>query len=85
MKKLTAFIYSVVLLALAAYLWYGKKADISNIDVKGAVADESGVIQAHVEDRYEALDKKLDMLDAKLDKILDALNPKLPDNLQTVE
>lgn len=85
MKNLTAFIYSVVLLALAAYLWYGKKVDISNVEVKGAVADESGAIKARIDDRYEALDKKLDMLDAKLDKILDAVTPKLPDNLQTVE
>ena len=46
------------------------------------LAEENAAV---VEDRYQKLDKKLDRIEGKLDKLLEIANRPLPDGMQRAE
>lgn len=81
-SKLTRLMTATAAAALAAYLWYVSQKDITNVEVKGAVTEESSAIRDKVDDRCEAIEMKLDRIEDKLDRLLDIVSPRLPDGLQ---
>ena len=81
MKKLIVILI-LLILALGAAVWYLKFAGVTHEEIYGAVTDESRKIQSVVEDRYQALDRKLDRIESKLDKLLEIANRPLPDGMQ---
>ena len=82
MKKKLIVILILLVIALGAAVWYLKFAGVTHEEIYGAVTDESGKIQSVVEDRYRALDRKLDRIEGKLDRLLEIANRPLPDGMQ---
>ena len=84
MKKLIVILMLLVI-ALGAAVWYLKFAGVTHEEIYGAVTDESEKIRSVVEDRYQKLDKKLDRIEGKLDKLLEIANRPFPDGMQRAE
>ena len=84
MKKLIAILI-LLLIALAAALWYLRFSGVTHEEIYKAVTEESSKVQTVVDDRYRKLDQKLDRIEGKLDKLLKIANRPLPDGMQRVE
>ena len=84
MKKLMVILI-LLLIVLAASLWYLKFCGVTHEDIYEAVTEESTKVQSVVDDRYQRLDKKLDRIEGKLDKLLEIANRPLPDGMQKAE
>ena len=84
MKKLIVFLI-LLLIALAAALWYLKFYGVTHEEIYEAVTEESAKMRAVVDDRYQRLDRKLDRIEGKLDKLLEIANRPLPDGMQKAE
>ena len=84
MKKLIVILV-LPLIAAAAAVWYLKFAGVTHEEIYDAVTEESAKVQAVVDDRYQKLDKKLDRIEGKLDKLLEIANRPLPDGMQRAE
>ena len=75
----------LLLVALAAALWYLKFYGVTHEEIYEAVTEESAKVQSVVDDRYRKLDQKLDCIEEKLDKLLEIANRPLPDGMQRAE
>ena len=84
MKKLIVILI-LLMIALGAAVWYLKFAGVTHEEIYEAVTEESAKVQNVVDDRYQKLDKKLDRIEGKLDKILEIANRPLPDGMQRAE
>ena len=84
MKKLIVVLI-LLLIALAAALWYLKFYGVTHEEIYEAVTEESAKVQSVVDDRYQRLDRKLDRIEGKLDKLLEIANRPLPDGMQKAE
>ena len=84
MKKLIVVLI-LLLVALAAALWYLKFYGVTHEEIYEAVTEESAKVQSVVDDRYRKLDQKLDCIEEKLDKLLEIANRPLPDGMQRAE
>ena len=84
MKKL-AVILVLLLIALGAAIWYLKFAGVTHEEIYGAVTGESARIQSAVDERYQKLDRKLDRIEGKLDRLLEIANRPLPDGMQRAQ
>ena len=84
MKKLTIMLVLLVI-ALVAAIWCLKFAGVTHEEIYEAVTEESTKVQAVVDDRYQKLDKKLDRIEGKLDKLLEIVNRPLSDDMQRAE
>ena len=84
MKKLIVVLI-LLLIALAAALWYLKFYGVTHEEIYEAVTEESAKVQSVVDDRYQRLDRKLDRIESKLDKLLEIANRPLPDGMQKTE
>ena len=84
MKKLIVIV-GLLVIALGAAIWYLKFAGVTHEEIDEAVTEESAKVQSVVDDRYQKLDKKLDCIEAKLDKLLELANRPLPDGMQRAE
>ena len=84
MKKLIVVLI-LLLIALAAVLWYLKFYGVTHEEIYEAVTEESAKVQSVVDDRYQRLDRKLDRIEGKLDKILEIANRPLPDGMLKAE
>ena len=84
MKKLIVILV-LLLIAAAAAVWYLKFAGVTHEEIYEAVTEESAKVQAVVDDRYQKLDRKLDRIEGKLDKLLEIANRPLPDGMQRAE
>ena len=84
MKKLIVVLI-LLLIALAAAIWYLKFYGVTHEDIYEAVTEESAKVQSVVDDRYQRLDRKLDRIEGKLDKLLEIANRPLPDGMQRAE
>jgi len=81
LKLILAFVLLLAIVAAAMYLRYG---GVTHRQIRETVTDESAAIQSRLDERYQALDRKLDRIEGKLDRLLDIANRPLPDNLQPV-
>ena len=84
MKKLIGFLV-LLLIAAGVTIWYLKFAGVTHEDIYDAVTEESTKVQSVVDDRYQKLDRKLDRIEGKLDKLLKIANRPLPDGMQRAE
>ena len=84
MKKLIVILILLVI-ALGAAVWDLKFAGVTHEEIYEAVTEESAKVQSVVDDRYQKLDKKLDRIEGKLDKLLEIANRPLPDGMQRAE
>ena len=84
MKKLIVILV-LLLIAAAAAVWYLKFAGVTHEEIYEAVEEESAKVQNVVDDRYQKLDRKLDRIEGKLDKLLEIANRPLPDGMQRAE
>ena len=84
MKKLIVVLI-LLLIALAAALWYLKFYGVTHEEIYEAVTEESAKVQSVVDDRYQRLDRKLDRIEGKLDKLLEIANRPVPDGMQRAE
>ena len=84
MKKLIVILILLVI-ALGAAVWYLKFAGVTHEEIREAVTDESAKVQSVVDDRFRKLDKKLDRIEAKLDKLLEIANRPLPDGMRRAD
>ena len=84
MKKLMVILI-LLLIVLAASLWYLKFCGVTHEEIFEAVTEESAWVQSVVDDRSRKLDKKLDRIEGKLDKLLEIANRPLPDGMQRAE
>ena len=84
MRKLI-IVLILLLIALAAALWYLKFCGVTHEEIYEAVTEESEKVQSVVDDRYQRLDRKLDRIESKLDKLLEVANRPLPDGMQKAE
>ena len=84
MKKLIVVLI-LLLIALAAVLWCLKFCGVTHEEIYEAVTEESVKVQTVVDDRYQRLDRKLDRIEGKLDKLLEIANRPLPDGMRRVE
>ena len=76
---------AVKALALGAAVWSLKFSGVTHEDIYEAVTEESAKVQSVVDDRYQKLDRKLDRIEGKLDKLLEIANRPLPDGMQRAE
>ena len=84
MKKLIVILV-LLLIAAAAAVWYLKFYGVTHEEIYDAVTEESAKVQSVVDDRYQKLDKKLDRIEGKLDKLLEIANRPLPDGMQRAD
>ena len=84
MKKLIIILFLLVI-ALGATIWYLKFYGVTHEEIYEAVTAESAKVQSVVDDRYRKLDKKLDRIEGKLDKLLEMANRPLPDGMRRAE
>ena len=84
MKKLIVILI-LLLIAMAAALWYLKFSGVTHEEIYEAVTEESAKVQSVVDDRYQMLDRKLDRIESKLDRILEIANRPLPDGMRKAE
>ena len=84
MKKLIVILVLLVI-ALGAAVWYLKFSGVTHEEIYEAVTEESAKVQNVVDDRYQKLDRKLDRIEGKLDKLLEIANRPLPDGMQRAE
>ena len=84
MKKLIVILFLLVI-ALGAAVWYLKFSGVTHEEIYEAVTEESAKVQSVVDDRYQKLDKKLDRIEGKLDKLLEIANRPLPDGMRKAE
>ena len=84
MKKLIVILFLLVI-ALGAAVWYLKFSGVTHEEIYEAVTEESAKVQSVVDDRYRKLDKKLDRIEGKLDKLLEIASRPLPDGMQRAE
>ena len=84
MKKLIAILV-LLLVAAGAAIWYLKFSGVTHEAIYDAVTAESTKVQSVVDDRYQKLDRKLDRIESKLDKLLEIANRPLPDGMQRAE
>ena len=84
MKKLIVLLFLLVI-ALGAAVWYLKFSGVTHEEIYEAVTEESAKVQNVVDDRYQKLDKKLDRIEGKLDKLLEIASRPLPDGMQRAE
>ena len=84
MKKLIVILI-LLLFALGAVIWYLKFYVVTHEEIYEAVTEESAKVQSVVDDRFQKLDRKLDRIEGKLDKLLEIANRPLPDGMQRAE
>ena len=84
MKQLIVVLVLLLIVAAAA-VWYLKFAGVTHEEIYEAVTEESAKVQNVVDDRYQKLDRKLDRIEGKLDKLLEIANRPLPDGMQRAE
>lgn len=80
--KMKLIVVGIILLSLAAAALYLRFGGVTHERLYDAVVSESDRIQARIDDRCRALDRKLDRIEGKLDRLLEIANRPLPDNLQ---
>lgn len=84
MKKLIVILV-LLMIALGVAIWYLKFYGVTHEEIYDAVTDESAKVQSVVDDRFLKLDKKLDRIEGKLDKLLEIANRPLPDGMRRAD
>ena len=81
-KRISAVVLAALLLA-AACLWllWRQSGGVSHVEIRDTVVAESGSVKALVDARCDALERKLDAIEGKLDLLIRMATPQLPDGM----
>jgi len=82
MKRKIVIFLLILLALLFAWIWYSFCGGVTHRELKVAVEREGAETRAHVDQRCDALEKKLDRIESKLDRLIEMATPKLPDGMQ---
>ena len=82
MKKNIVIVFVLLVLFLLGMGIMGGWSRSTSRTTSRTVVRESNVIQGCVERRYQDLDKKLDRIEGKLDRLLKIAERPLPDGMQ---
>ena len=80
MKVGSAAVLAAVALVVAAVLAL-RYGGVTHGDIYDAVIRESAVVKGAVDERYKALDRRLDGIEAKIDRLLEIATRPLPDGM----
>lgn len=72
----------VVVLAILAAVIYLRYGGVTHEQIVSVVNDRTEEIKAHIDTRFSALDKKLDRVESKLDRLLEIATRPFPDGMQ---
>jgi len=75
----------VLLVLSVAWIWYLQCGGVTHRDLKVAVECEGAETRAHVDQRCDALEKKLDRIESKLDRLIEMATPRLPDGMKSAQ
>ncbi len=81
LKRVMAVIVLLLICFAAFWMWRMSYAGISNRQILDAVREEGAETRRTVNERSDALSRKLDTIEAKLDKLINMATPRLPDNM----
>jgi len=82
MKRKIVILVLGLLALLACGIWCLFCRGVTNRELKAAVAREGVETRAHVDERCDAIEKKLERIESKLDRLLEMATPKFPDGMQ---
>lgn len=85
MKKIICLVFLLIVLSLGicAFVWMTNYAGTGT--AVRVTMRESNLIQDKIDDRYQALDVKLDRIEGKLDRLLKIAECPLPDGMRKAE
>ena len=75
----------IIILLVAGWVWYMQCGGVSHREIRETVVEKSAEVQARVDARCDALERKLDRIESKLDKLIEMATPKLPDGMRFAE
>ena len=86
-RRIATVALLLLLLLVLAFEWWRFAADrgVSHRDLKEAVARESAVVRERVDARCDALERRLDRIESKIDRLIEMATPRLPDGMRAVE
>ena len=88
MKKIRYIVAaSLLVFALLAWLWlFWRDGGVTHRDIADRISAESLAVQRRVDERCDALDRKHDRIESKLDRLIQlATTPNLPDGMKVAE
>ena len=88
MKRICIVVAVVLaLLVLLAWLWlFYRDGGVTHREIADRISAESLAVQRKVDERCDALDRKLDRIESKLDRLIQiATTPSLPDGMKVAE
>lgn len=81
-KKTFGLTLVLLLLLLAAWVWWMFSGGVSHVMIYDRVGSESANVQRKIDERCDAIDRKLDRIESKLDRILEIANRPMADGMQ---
>lgn len=82
----TGYALVLALLLLAGWLWYRFNGGVSHRDLREAIGEESAAVCARVDSRGDAIERRLERIEDKLDRLLRlAERPPCPDGMRAIE
>jgi TolA-binding protein len=81
-----AFVLTLIILLVivtGALTWQIRGSDAMGIEIKDTVRSEAKGITKEVGERCDELEKRLDRIEGKIDKLIEMLTPRLPDGMKS--
>ncbi|MBO7722023.1 MAG: hypothetical protein J6T01_06425 [Kiritimatiellae bacterium] len=84
-KLIAALALLLVFFAASAWLWYRFNGGVSHSDLISETRAEGAAVRDRVETRYRDIDKRLDRIEGKIDRLLKIADRPLPDGMRKTE
>jgi len=85
MKRKIIAALILLLLLFVAWRWFVSCEGVTHRDLKMFVVREGAETRAHIDERCDVLEKKLDRVEAKLDCLLEMASPKWSDGMKSAQ
>ena len=82
MRKYVYAAIVLVILLLAAWSWGWRCGGAARQEIRDAVAEGTAQVENKMDARCDALERKLDRIEGKLDRLLELATPKPVDGLK---